>query len=190
VPDGFQVTRALGNTFYYRSGAPLPPDPSTLGYNQEDFSIGDALPNAFPDVAKYFPDGAKVKSCIRGSFSYYLVVGKGSKTAFLLLTPATMAHIMSIDEVKANVAMLPGKLLDASFDTVRDNLNYYFFGGDYEVIEFSAAYYYLGHQPDSTAVDLKSLGTPTATCPEFPQMNGVETEYPDSWKQAVKSSKD
>lgn len=193
APKGFQIVHTLGGTFYYRDNAPLPADPSTFGYTAQDFDIADKIPTAFPVIAALFPNGATVKACTRGQFSYYLVTSPKSSIAFLMATPASMAHIMPMPELNANVAILPASALKSGLTGIMDKLNYYTNGGNYEVAEFSAAYYYLSHLTGDTAtMALKSLGStaPANVCPDFPQIGAAGIEYPDSWKDAVKSFKD
>lgn len=193
TPRDFQVLHALGNTFYFRAKTTPPADPSTFGYTQKDFATADRLATSFPDIAALYPEGATVKSCARDGFSHYLILGTKDADAFLVTTPATMAHVTRVPELKANVALLPVKLAGATFETIMDNLNYYAIGGQFEMAEFSASYYYLNRLPDSVVIhDLKTLGVtaPKTVCPEFPKLTAMGIVYPDSWNRAVGAPKD
>jgi len=192
APKGFQVVHALGTTFYFRENMPLPPDPSAQGYTAADFATADKLSLTFPDTAA-MPEGSIIRGCGLGGVSYYLVTSPKSGVAFLLIAPPTLAHMLPIKEINANVAMLPKAKLKSDVVGIMDSLDYFSLGANVEVVEFASAYYYLSHQPETAAIkDFKSLAASSTSsqCPEFPQVGDKGLEYPDSWNAAVKSFKD
>jgi len=103
-----------------------------------------------------------------------------------MIAPPILAHTLAVKEVSANVAILPKNKLKSNFPEIIDDLNYFVIGGDVERAEFSAAYYYLAHQPATSALkDLKTLSSepPVNQCPVFPTFTPDGINYPESWEK-------
>lgn len=189
TPRDFQALHTLGTTFYYRANLPAPPDPSTLGYTQQDFTVADKLATAFPDIAPLFPDGAIVKSCARDGFSHYLIRGAKNPMTFVVTIPATLAHVTPVQGMNANVAMVPASAVGKPFESVLDSLSYYSIGGQFEMVEAAATYSYLNRLPDGAPSknfahmvrDMRPL------CPEFPKVTAMGIVYPENWTDVVKN---
>lgn len=177
VPDGIQVIHMLGTTFYYPKNAKPTGNPVAFGYTASDFKAADEAFKDFPNIASIFPEGIKVSGCHTETQQIFLLNPNKSSMDYLVMWQAGNQY--------ANVAMMPAKLVNGSYNLVLDNVNYYAQGGMAEIMAFGSYFYYLARLPQNSKFDFSVNGTASRKCPDIPSATAHGLKVPQSWTNAL-----
>lgn len=173
LPNDIRTYNMLGTAFYYPAAATPGPAPAELGYTAIGFVTADRLATAFPHIEHLFPSGVRVSACHGSRYDYYLLLGEKMGAAYLVAWKANYV---------ADIAYIPSKWLNVSFESVLDHLSYYENGGLAEIMRFSALYYYLNRVPTADHLILTSA---LPHCPQTPTATASGMDIPRGWVKAL-----